>query len=172
MEIKFGGVFDIAMFRRAIELAQRPSRTTRATRWLFAGLLLLVLGIQALDLIQGRGVDSTSILRSAVLVVVIAYFLARPLINLWLVSRRIAADPQPKNLSGKITEEGFTYRFMETEAEVPWNLITRKRWTENMVVLLIPRGGMFFFPRALFHSQQDWQQFLEAVDSRIVETRK
>lgn len=172
MEIKFGGTFELATFQKAIELAQRPSRTTQATRWLFAGLLVFLLGYLALDLAHNPNLDATRVFRVVIPSIIIVYLLARPAINTWQVTRRIARSPNPRELSGKISDQGFEYNFMRASAEVPWQAITQKRQVDDLVVLLIAHGGVFFFPRSLFQSDADWSQFLKTIEVSVLDVRK
>lgn len=173
MDIEFSGEYDRKEFFRAVALANMPSRRGRLLRIALLAVIAAFFIALVADYVKQGNQRPDKILRIAINVVVLGYFLLSPYIS----SRRIASslwkssiEPSPFT-EGRVGGQGITYVSGSSEKEFPWESFSQARKARDLVVLVTADGVMSVHPRHFFRSDQDWARFQQLVDYYVVEPK-
>ena len=138
-----------------------------ALRVVFAILILIALGGLVFSYISGDPLSESRTLRTLVQVVVLGYFVVQPYVASRQLIQRLSAGSQ--TMMGVITPLGVTYRDGAGNqiVEYPWNSYYHIYKADGLIVLSTAESRISIFPSSLFKNEQDWNNFLEYVDSRV-----
>jgi hypothetical protein len=173
MEIEFGGEYDKKEFFRAVAMANMPSRRGRFVRIALLALIAVVFIALVADYVKQGNQRPDKVIRIALNVVILAYFLLSPYVSSWRIAstlwkRTMAPSPHAE---GRVTGHGITYASATSEKEFAWEAFSRVRKARDMVVLVTADGVMSIHPRHFFRNEQDWTRFQQLVDYNVVEPK-
>lgn len=104
----------------------------------------------------------------------ICWFLASVILTqFWYDDRKskkslLGKSVHPERLTeGTITEEGFTYSL--TPTQVKWSEFIGYSSDEKQVAVFLSDYVGYIFPREFFANEDDWEQFLRLLESRLSE---
>ena len=171
MDIEFKGQYEKQQYFKAISLAGRPSKRGLILRVLifagFTGVFIWLVVTTVLD-IGSSGLDIPRVFRHMITALILAYFIFRPYVNIYLTANKLWNDPiTRREISGIVSNQGVSYE----AAEVKWDEYAIKRLTADMVVLVTADRRMTFLPRNFFNSDGDWNRFTQLVELHIVEAK-
>lgn len=167
MEIEFLGQLEEKAIRQAVKLMSKASFWMVALRVVFAILILIALGGLIFSFLSGDPFSESRVLRIVVQVLVLGYFVVQPYIASHQLFKRLSAGRQ--NMTGLITPVGVIYKIdgSSRTIEYPWSGFYHLYKSDDLVVLSTADSRISILPSSLFKNEQDWNNFLEYVDSRV-----
>ena len=69
--------------------------------------------------------------------------------------------------AGVINDEGLTLRTAKTTQELKWSDIFKVVRSRDLVLIYLTAQKFYFFPRAFFASDEDWQAFLSLLLGKV-----
>jgi hypothetical protein len=173
MDIEFGGEYDKKQFFRAVALANMPSRRGRVIRLAVLAVIVLIFVALVADYLTHGNQRADKVIRIAINVLILGYFLLSPYISSWRIASRlwkgkIASSP---HVEGRVTGHGIVYESAASEKEFAWETFSRVRKARDLVVLVTADGVMSIHPRSFFRSDPDWDRFQQLADYNVVEPK-
>jgi len=167
MEMSFRGQYDKELFYQAVLLANRPTRSRR----LMNNMLLLFVFAAGVVLAM-RLIESGDILDHATYITVlmiVAAFTLRPLIQPRLAARSLWADPGvQRKLNGTISNQGITYILPNGKNHIPGENINRLRKRPGVVTMITITGLLLIFPQRFFKNVPDWNRFNRLIEKKVI----
>jgi hypothetical protein len=172
MDIEFAGQIDKKTFFRGVALANAPTKRRRLVRIVLLALLVVVFAALVADYLAHENQSPAKVLRIAMNVLILAYFLVSPYVSSWRTASALWKHSSVRApIVGRITGHGVTYVSAVAEKEFAWDAFSAVRKTRDLVVLVTADGVMSIHPRHFFRNEQDWTRFQQLVDYNVVEPK-
>ena len=167
MEIEFQGQLKENEIKKAVALISKASMWMFALRVLLVILILVSLGGVVYSSFSGDPLSESRVLRLIFQVLILGYFVVQPYIASRQLFKRLSAGSQ--NMTGSITPIGVVYRVASSGRTIdyPWSGFYHIYKADDLVVLSTADSKISIFPSSLFNNEQDWNNFLEYVDTRV-----
>jgi len=167
MEIEFSGQLDKRLYRRALSLLHKPSRTSTIIRLALTAVLILAATIAIVDRVTGANrlaLDWTRVGRYLFALPAIVYVALQPYFGPYLTTNRLWRNAGVRaTRTGTVSERGVTLQLAESHPEIRWADVARWRANDELVVLITTQRSVLIMPRHFFRSEADWQQFREWI---------
>jgi hypothetical protein len=163
MQIPFRGQIDADVLRRTRRTALTLSRPT-----LFlgsVGALVLIWG-QAVPLFQGKPVSWDD---GGPVLLFVLFFAGLAVYSLVVAPRRILQGNalRQSTIAGTASESGIRIETELTPSDLPWNVFFKRKVGKDIVLLYQSLEVVNIFPRELFATETDWQDFVDLVDQNV-----
>jgi hypothetical protein len=165
MEVNFAGQYTKQDFLQAQRIHYMPSPVVRVL-CITAIVAVVAIYIAQFFLRQpGRLIDELGILLPAFIII---YVLAMPFLLPFSTTSQILKDPDfQAPISGTVDENGVKLVAKRSTSEMKWELYIRAIQKEYFVMLYQPNKWYNLFPRRFFHTNSDWEEFLNLVKTNI-----
>ena len=167
MEIEFHGRLEEKVIQQAVKLMSKVPYWMIALRVVFVILILVALGGFFSSFFFGDPFSETRILRNTVQILALGYFVVQPYIASRQLLRKLSAGRQ--TLTGVLTPVGVISNVGSSSRtiEYPWSGFYHLYKADDLIVLSTADSRISILSSALFKNKQDWNNFLEYVDSRV-----
>jgi hypothetical protein len=100
------------------------------------------------------------------------YFLIQPYISSYQEAIALWKSPTMQApFVGFISAQGITYVSSANRNEMAWSKFSKKKVTDDLILLLTDDRRLSFFPRRFFKTDNDWRTVVQWVNSKVVEAK-
>lgn len=163
MAIPFRGQIDINILRRMNQIARTPSRRTL----IFAGIVaLVVICGQVVSSLQGGAITWDGV---GPVVVFVLFLVGLFGYSLYVAPRKLRRSNAllQSSVAGEARESGIRMETDPTRSELPWSVFFKRKIGKDIVLLYQSLEIVNVFPRELFATETDWQDFVDLVDRNV-----
>lgn len=172
MGIEFRGIYSKGLLRKAIALANAPSRLGMVLRIILLLTILALLVAFVLGGLANGNWDIRHLVKLSLSLPVLAYVLLFPYVGSWWTASQLWRDGELRGqVSGTATGGGVTMSYQTTMREFRWEDYARVRRNADMVVLITAGGDFSIHPRSFFRDDVEWGSFLQLIELNVVEAR-
>jgi len=173
MDISFQGQLKKTELRKAISMAQRPTGGKLVMQLI---IWTLVIGLAAYFLISfftGQAeISPAKILKVAIAIALLIYYIFRPLINPFVVANRLWKEGHfDTPIHGRISGHGISYEISGDKVDLPWKRFSRMRVSDHLISLMTPDAIVTVLPRSFFSSDADWERLKTMLTANILEAK-
>lgn len=168
MEIEFGGKYTQDQVRQAVRLLSRPRGWGWVRRLAGPMLFLFTLGLLGYAWISGEGVRPYSLVRAGTLLLLAGYYSASPYLSARRLEKQLWKVLDVQGAQRGIADgRGVAWQGLLYAGETGWEKFARIRADDTLLALITEEGTLHIFPRAFFHSAEDWERFRKLVQQRV-----
>lgn len=166
MELTFQGHYDQATMRRAMMIANQPTRFGLLWR---GGILLLLTGafIYTLVVYLQIGGPSSGVRALRMLVALVAwiFIIGRPY---WEIRKAVGKlKGRMILLQGSADRRGVRFNPGQEEAFIEWEKVAKWKIDDDLAVLELNDSNIYPFLRSAFEDEDGWKHFLVLIEDRV-----